>query len=125
MPKNIFLNSFRLADLVQREFEKSGRINRGVKQRNEKGIWVLHATGMPSILIETGFISNKEEEEYLNSERGQDEIVEDITNALKDYMVLLQNQKTPAGSYFPADTGKDAMAFLQAIEEKEKKWNSN
>ena len=31
---------------------------------------------MPSVLVETGFISNKEEEEYLNSEKGQEEIVE-------------------------------------------------
>ncbi|MBD0332791.1 MAG: N-acetylmuramoyl-L-alanine amidase, partial [Chitinophagaceae bacterium] len=77
--KKYFKNSLRLADLVQTEFEKSGRINRGVKQRNEKGIWVLHATGMPSILIETGFISNKEEEEYLNSEKGQNEVVQNIT----------------------------------------------
>lgn len=122
--KKYFLNSFRLADLVQKEFEKRGRINRGVKQRNEKGIWVLHATGMPSILIETGFISNKEEEEYLNSNEGQDEIVKDITNALKNYIVLLQNSKTPATTEVPLNKTKGTMAFLQAIDEKESKRNS-
>jgi N-acetylmuramoyl-L-alanine amidase len=93
--KKYFLKSLKLADLVQKEFEKSGRINRGVKQRNEKGIWVLHATGMPSILIETGFISNKEEEAYLNSERGQEEIVDNIISALKNY---IGNQEHPAVS---------------------------
>jgi N-acetylmuramoyl-L-alanine amidase len=88
--KKYFVNSWRLADLVQNEFQKSGRINRGVKQRNDKGIWVLHATGMPSILVETGFISNKEEEEYLVSESGQSEICQNIVAALKAYI-----NKTP------------------------------
>ena len=60
------MNSLRLADLVQQEFTASGRVNRGVKQRNDVGIWVLHATGMPSVLVEIGFISNKEEEESHN-----------------------------------------------------------
>ena len=40
---------------------------------------------MPSVLVETGFLSNKEEEEYLNSETGQSEVVESIINALKKY----------------------------------------
>jgi N-acetylmuramoyl-L-alanine amidase len=94
--KKYFGNSLRLADLVQQEFEKTGRINRGVKQRNEKGIWVLHATGMPSILIETGFISNKEEEKYLTSDAGQQEIVDDIAAAVKKY--ITQQEAAPASS---------------------------
>ena len=57
----------------------------GCKQRNDKGIWVLQATGMPSILVEIGFITNKEEEKYINSEKGQEEIVEDLVNAFKTY----------------------------------------
>jgi N-acetylmuramoyl-L-alanine amidase len=91
--KKYFFKSKQLAELVQQEFERSGRINRGVKQRNEKGIWVLHATGMPSVLVETGFISNKEEEQYLNSAEGQDEIVSNITAAIKAYLVSLDNPK--------------------------------
>ncbi len=84
--KKYFVNSLRLAELVQKEFATSGRPNRGVKQRNDKGIWVLHATGMPSILVETGFISNKEEEEYMMSEEGQAEITTNIVTALKQYV---------------------------------------
>ncbi|MFN2437683.1 MAG: N-acetylmuramoyl-L-alanine amidase [Chitinophagaceae bacterium] len=84
--KKYFQNSLKFADLVQQEFQNSGRINRGVKQRNEKGIWVLHATGMPSVLVEIGFISNKEEEEYLNSEKGQKEIVDDIASGVDRYI---------------------------------------
>ena len=91
--KKYFLNSLRLAELVQQQFSKTGRINRGVKQRNDVGIWVLHATGMPSILVEVGFISNKEEEEYMNSEAGQNEIVKNITDAVKLYVNALDNPK--------------------------------
>ncbi len=84
--KKYFQSSLKFADLVQNEFQNSGRINRGVKQRNDKGIWVLHATGMPSVLVEIGFISNKEEEEYLNSEKGQNEIVDNIANGVDKYI---------------------------------------
>jgi N-acetylmuramoyl-L-alanine amidase len=83
--KLYFRNSYTFAKFVEEEFKKAGRLSGGVKQRNEKGIWVLQATGMPSILVETGFITNKKEEEYLNSEDGQQEIVENIMGALERY----------------------------------------
>ena len=75
---------------------KEGRFSRGVKQRNDKGIWVLQATGMPSVLVETGFISDKDEEEYLDSERGQNEIVSNITDALANY--IASKEKAPASN---------------------------
>lgn len=87
--KKYFFKSVQLGEYVQQQFEKAGRINRGVKQRNEKGIWVLHATGMPSILIETGFISNKEEEEYMNSAAGRGEIAANILEAIRAYISSL------------------------------------
>jgi N-acetylmuramoyl-L-alanine amidase len=59
--KKFLTNSILLGNLVEEEFKNSGRISYGVKQR-DVGIQVLQATGMPSILIETGFLSNKEEE---------------------------------------------------------------
>lgn len=109
--KKYFVNSLRLADLVQQEFTASGRINRGVKQRNDVGIWVLHATGMPSVLVEIGFISNKEEEEYMNSQAGQEEIVSDITRAVKNYIASLDaNQKKDNNS--KNDNTDAATAFL-------------
>lgn len=99
-----FKKSLRLAELVQQQFEQRGRINRGVKQRNEKGIWVLHATGMPSILVEAGFISNKEEEDYMNSEQGQAEIVTDIINAIKAY---ISSQESPKSGGDPDPKNND------------------
>jgi N-acetylmuramoyl-L-alanine amidase len=94
--QNFFRKSLNLADLVQQGFSKTGRVDRGVKQRNDKGIWVLQATGMPSVLVEIGFISNKEEEEYINSEKGQAEIVANIFNAVKLYKEKLEAKKTVA-----------------------------
>jgi N-acetylmuramoyl-L-alanine amidase len=80
-----FKKSLTFADMVQREFANTGRTDRGVKQRNDEGIWVLQATGMPSVTIEMGFISNKEEEKYMNSARGQREIVQNVLNAFRNY----------------------------------------
>lgn len=89
--KKYFFKSLKLAELVQQSFTAAGRINRGVKQRNEKGIWVLHATGMPSILVEAGFITNKEEEEYMHSQAGQEEIAANILQAIKSYISSVDN----------------------------------
>jgi N-acetylmuramoyl-L-alanine amidase len=82
--KKYFDNSALFATLVEESFAASGRQSYGVKQR-DKGIQVLQATGMPSVLIEIGFLSNKEEEEYMNSDKGQAEIVENILDALSRY----------------------------------------
>ncbi len=103
--QNYFRKSLTLADYIQEEFKDAGRVNRGVKQRNDKGIWVLQATAMPSILIEIGFISNKEEENYITSEEGQDEIVRNIFTAFKKYKEKLEskskdNQSDPAKKGF-------------------------
>src|SRR5690606_13123349 len=91
--KRYFDKSYILASLVEEEFVKAGRVSRGVKQRNEKGIWVLQATGMPSILVETGFISNKEEEDYLNNESGHNTIAENVFNSIKRYREITEGNQ--------------------------------
>ena len=71
------------ASKVQKEFtEKVGRYNRGVRQA---GFLVLHQTAMPSVLIETGFITNKEEEKFLASDIGQDYMASAIFRAFAAY----------------------------------------
>jgi len=88
-----FRKSLSLADIVEKGFQAQGRTYRGgVKQRNDKGIWVLQATGMPSILVEIGFVSNPEEEKYINSDKGQDEIVENLVNAFRTYKQKLESK---------------------------------
>ncbi len=76
--------SINLAFNVQQEFINIGRSNRDVRQRGV-GIWVLQAVAMPAILVELGFISNPEEEAYLNSEEGQNALAGAIGTAVKKY----------------------------------------
>jgi N-acetylmuramoyl-L-alanine amidase len=94
--KRFFDKSLQLATYVEQEFVKEGRPSRGVKQRNEMGIWVLQATAMPSILVETGFITNKAEEDYLNSKKGQEEVANNIAAAIKRYKNASESAVTVA-----------------------------
>jgi N-acetylmuramoyl-L-alanine amidase len=87
--KKYFVNSALFGTLVEREFAKSGRQSDGVKQR-QIGIGVLQATGMPSVLIETGYLTNKEEELYLSSKRGQKQVVGNILSAFRQYKQALE-----------------------------------
>jgi N-acetylmuramoyl-L-alanine amidase len=87
--QKFFKNSVKLATLIENEFTTVGRESWGVLQRNYKGIWVLQATNMPAVLIETGFITDKDEEEYLNSEKGQNELVRAIANAVIKYKTMM------------------------------------
>ena len=83
--------------MIESEFEQNGRKSDGVLQRNEKGIWVLQATNMPAVLIETGFITNKQEEDYLNSEKGQNEMSDAIVKAIVNFKNLQDNLRNAAG----------------------------
>jgi len=75
--------SILLASFIEKNFtSKVKRKSRGVKQAS---LWVIHQTAMPSVLIETGFVTNREEGAYLNSEKGQNEISTAIANAILEY----------------------------------------
>jgi N-acetylmuramoyl-L-alanine amidase len=75
--------SIRLAAKVEKHVAKADeRPSRGVKQA---GFVVLWKTKMPSILIETGFLSNKKDREFLSSKAGVDEMSTAIANAVIDY----------------------------------------
>ena len=76
--------SIKLATMIDAEVDKTDRQALGLYQR-QKGIWVLQATNMPAILIETGFITNHDDERYLNSDKGQQELAECIARAVKKY----------------------------------------
>jgi N-acetylmuramoyl-L-alanine amidase len=84
--------SQRLAETVEEEFVKAGRVSRGAKQRDEKGIWVLQAVAMPAILVEVGFLSNPEEEEFITSDSGQQQTAETIARAIRRYRISLEAQ---------------------------------
>ncbi|MCW5898941.1 MAG: N-acetylmuramoyl-L-alanine amidase [Flavobacteriales bacterium] len=74
--------------LVQKQFkERAGRPDRGVKQA---GFLVISYTTMPAVLIELGFLSNAEEEDFLQSARGQDLLASGIYRAFKDYKAQME-----------------------------------
>ncbi|MGJ1268535.1 N-acetylmuramoyl-L-alanine amidase family protein [Sphingobacterium spiritivorum] len=81
--KNQFRDqSIKLASYMQNEYVKSGRTNRGVW---EKSLAVLARAGMPAVLTEIGFISNPDEEQFMMSDSGQNEIINNLLNAIKTY----------------------------------------
>ena len=88
-----FKKSYKLGTLIQQEIAGMGREDHGVWQR-QKGIWVLQATQMPAVLVETGFVANYDDERYLNSEKGQQEIAEAIARALIKYKEQVENPNT-------------------------------
>jgi N-acetylmuramoyl-L-alanine amidase len=82
--QNGFLHSsLNLASKIEKEFKVTNkRHSRGVKQA---GFLVLWKTSMPSVLVETGFLTDSLEENYLNSEQGKRKTALGIFNAVKDY----------------------------------------
>ncbi|UKJ05969.1 N-acetylmuramoyl-L-alanine amidase family protein [Solitalea lacus] len=80
--------SLSIAAKIEDEFsENDNRYSRGVKQA---GFVVLVRTNMPSILVETGFVSNREEGKYLASTDGQEEVASSIFRAFKSYKKELE-----------------------------------
>ena len=84
-----FENSLKLAGFVEHQFkERVKRHSRGVKQA---GFIVLWKTAMPSVLIEVGYLSNANEEKYLNDSYGQTLIASGIYRAIRDYKVEIES----------------------------------
>ena len=81
---NEFLDqSVQLASLVQNQLvSNSKRVNRNVRQA---GFLVLREVAMPSVLVELGYISNKQEENYLKSSSGQTSLANSIYNGFREY----------------------------------------
>lgn len=83
MQKTYFKQSIEFGDFVQDQFrERANRKDLGVRQQ---GLLVLAQTSMPGVLVETGFITNEEEEKYLLSQYGQEIIASAIYRGFKEY----------------------------------------
>ena len=75
--------SEKFSDILNKEFNKDLNIDsRGVKQA---GFYVLVGAAMPSVLIETGFLSNRHDAKFLSSSSGQQKIAESIYQAVKTF----------------------------------------
>lgn len=95
MYQSAFLEqSILFGSLVEHKFATAAkRKSRGVKQA---GFLVLRETTMPSVLVETGFLSNRAEEAYLKSRSGQRQIANSIFDAFKIYKNTVEGGEAPA-----------------------------
>ncbi len=81
-------HSLLLSALIQRQFkERVGRPDRGVKQA---GFLVISYNTMPSVLVELGFLTNANEEDYLQKAEGQDYMASAIYRAFKEYKATVE-----------------------------------
>jgi len=122
MQKTYFKQSIEFGDYVQHQFrERAGRKDLGVR---EQGLIVLAQTSMPGVLVETGFISNPEEEQFLMSEYGQDIIASAIFRAFRDYkneidrrtnLAVAEPDSTPSALAGSGDQASDAVPPDQIV----------
>jgi N-acetylmuramoyl-L-alanine amidase len=92
MQKTYTHQSIEFAGLVQDQFrERARRRDRGVKQERFLVLW---RTTMPSVLIETGYITNSSERKYLTSKSGQEYLASAIYRAFRDYKQNIESKST-------------------------------
>lgn len=82
MQDTYMTKSIELASMIQKTFKQAGRPTKGVRQ---DVFLVLRNTSMPSVLVELGFLTNKEEELYLKSDGGKDELSECLLKAFTEF----------------------------------------
>ena len=117
--------SLNFATLVQHQFTDIGRSDRGVRQA---GFWVLHKSACPSVLIEMGFISNINEEKYLASDKGKEDITNSIYQAFEQYKsaydrkhgIVKASQAEHKASSAKADKNDEAKAESKKPSKEEK-----
>jgi N-acetylmuramoyl-L-alanine amidase len=101
-----------LATKIQQQFRE--RVNRNDRDVKQAGFWVLYHTKMPSVLVETGFITSPEEEKYLNSKEGQDYLASSIFRACKDYFNEIDSKSSIASARNDnSDQKTDTMANVR------------
>ena len=100
--QNVFLdNSLQLGSLIQNQFrDKVGRKDRGVRQA---GYYVISFTTMPSVLVELGFLTNPNEEDFLQSEDGRTYMASALFRAFREYRNIHKPQITNEPIVEPAN----------------------
>lgn len=93
MQEEFLDRSIALAKMIQDNF--SGELKRNNRKVKQAGFIVLHQTFMPSVLVETGFLTNKNEGAYLNSNNGQIEMGTAIANAILKYKEAAKANSSP------------------------------
>lgn len=122
MQEEFLDQSIALAKMIQDNF--SGKLKRTDRKVKQAGFIVLHQTFMPSVLVETGFLTNKKEGAYLNSKKGQTEMGEAISNAILNYKKSVQSNTSfndmagsiPATPELPANNIEDREEDKKTVE---------
>jgi N-acetylmuramoyl-L-alanine amidase len=83
MQEEFLEESIQVASEIQGQF--TGQLKRKDRKVKQAGFIVLHQTFMPSVLVETGFLTNKAEGAYLNSKKGQQQMGRAIAQAVINY----------------------------------------
>jgi N-acetylmuramoyl-L-alanine amidase len=105
-------SSISFASKVQAHLVKNSKI--ADRRVQEAGFWVLYKVAMPSILIELGFISNVEEEQYLVREETQKMLAQSIFNAFVEYKNMTDETSTPYLNITP-DTASTSITTTTTI----------
>jgi N-acetylmuramoyl-L-alanine amidase len=97
--------SLTLGAAIQTQFrERVGRRDRGVKQA---GFYVISYTTMPSTLVELGFLTNPDEEDFLQSDQGKSYLASAIYRAFRDtYLASRAAERDPTPDPEPAPEPK-------------------
>jgi N-acetylmuramoyl-L-alanine amidase len=95
--------SILFAEMIQKEFKRIGRYDRGVKQA---GFLVLYKTTMPSVLIETAFLPNPTEEKLIGSAEGQQKMAQSMFQAFVNYKNATEGKTVVGGTTIQNNTDK-------------------
>ncbi|MCX6281874.1 MAG: N-acetylmuramoyl-L-alanine amidase [Bacteroidetes bacterium] len=91
--------SMEFAAEVQKQFEEhTGMNDRGVRQA---GFLVLYKTTMPSVLVETGYLSNPQEETFMVTDKGQEYISSAIFRAFKTFKQNVEHPEQLVNQQYP------------------------
>jgi N-acetylmuramoyl-L-alanine amidase len=100
MQEEFLDQSILLGKLMQDRF--TAELKRKDRKVKQAGFIVLHQTFMPSVLVETGFLTNRDEGQYLNSKKGQQEMGGAIANAILEYHNQIRSNSTGPSTRTPS-----------------------
>ena len=84
-----YRKSTKLAQVLDEEFTtRAKRNSKGLFNSKDRrfNLYVLQYTNMPGVLIETGFLTHKAEEEFLNSDNGQEIVAAAIFRGIRNFL---------------------------------------
>lgn len=111
MQNSYLKQSLEMAEAFQHQVKVATPIvDRGVKQA---GFVVLYQTAAPSILVELGYMSNPDDEKYLNSAAGQEKMAKALFEAFRNYKNRIENKSNFSTEVRPVTPAATAAASPQ------------